>query len=140
MSYGTKLTIDDRMRSLFQLDPVLPAQYQKTFQRRFALQPEKTLMLAVLEDAVECLQKYAASRSPKSRELFEQAEQWVMERDGEWLFSFDQVCSMLGWHPDYVRHGLMKQREKLQTPHDARKQGGDDDTTKNGCRRKRMAA
>src|SRR4051794_19763966 len=140
MSYGTKLTVDDRMRSLFQLDPVLPAQYQNTFQRRFPLLPEKTLMLAVLEDAVDCLQKYASARNPKTRQLFQEAEEWILEQDSEWLFSFDQVCSTLGWNSEYIRHGLIKQT--LQARRRQKKDGGDDETTNSGCKRKkaRLAA
>jgi len=137
MSYGTKLTVDDKTRSLFQLDPVLPAQYQNTFQRRLPLLPEKTLMLAVLEDAVECFQKYASSRSPKTRLLYEEAEEWILEQDSEWLFSFNQVCVTLGWNPQYIRKGLL--REHLTNRTRPKKQGGNGS---GGCKKKkpRLAA
>jgi hypothetical protein len=136
MSYGTKLTVDDKIRSLFQLDPVLPAQYQNTFQRRLPLLPEKTLMLAVLEDAIECFQKYASSRSPKTRQLFQDAEEWILEQDSEWLFSFHQVCVTLGWNPQYIRKGLL--REHLKHGARPKKDGGGT----SGCKKKkaRLAA
>lgn len=140
MTYGTKLSIDDKVRSLFQADPVLPAQYQNTFLRRFPLQPEKTLMLAVLEDAIGCFQKYATAGSPKMKQMFEEAEEWILERDSDWLFSFDQVCSTFGWNPDYIRQGLIQQKLKRQGL--GRNMHGDDDSTKSGCKRKkaRLAA
>jgi hypothetical protein len=141
MSYGTRLTVDDRVRSLFQLDPVLPAQYQNTFHRRLPLLPEKTLMLAVLEDAITCFQKYASAGSPKMKQLFDEAEQWILEQDSEWLFSFEQVCSTLGWNPEYIRKGLMCEKERL-TAHGRRIARGDDDSSKGACKRKkpRLAA
>ncbi|HTM07978.1 MAG TPA: hypothetical protein VL754_06280 [Verrucomicrobiae bacterium] len=142
MAYGTKLSVDDKVRSLFQVDPVLPAQYQNTFLRRFPLLPEKTLMLAVLEDAVGCFQKYASAGSPKMKQMFEEAEQWILERDSDWLFSFDQVCSTFGWNPDYIRKGLMKQKQNLQGRGRNLRGGDDSDSTKGACKRKktRLAA
>lgn len=141
MSYGTRLTVDDKVRSLFQLDPVLPAQYQNTFHRRLPLLPEKTLMLAVLEDAITCFQKYASAGSPKMKQLFAEAEQWILEQDSEWLFSFEQVCSTLGWNPDYIRKGLMREKERLKA-RGRRIARGDDDSSNGGCKRKkaRLAA
>jgi hypothetical protein len=135
MNYGTRLTVDDKIRSLFQLDPVLPAQYEDTFQRRFPLVPEKTLMLAVLEDAVTCLQRYAGARSGKPKQFFQEAADWILEKDTEWLFSFEQICSTFGWDPTYVRRGLTKGIRVLpaQTP-----EGSDDTTTKKGCKRRRV--
>ena len=136
MNYGTKLTVDDKIRSLFQLDPVLPAQYQNTFQRRLPLLPEKTLMLAVLEDAIECFQKYASSNSPKTRQLYEEAEEWILEQDSDWLFSFNQVCVTLGWNPQYIRKGLLQ--EHLKNRARLKKQGSNG----NSCKKKkpRLAA
>lgn len=138
--YGTKLTVDDRVRSLFQVDPVLPALYENTFNRRFPLLPEKNLMLAVLEDAIGCFQKYASAGSPKMRQLFDEAEEWILERDSDWLFSFDQVCSTFGWNPDYVRKALMQQKRQLRVR--VRHNAGDDDSTGSRCKRKkaRLAA
>lgn len=139
MNYGTKLTVDDKIRSLFQLDPVLPAQYQNTFQRRLPLLPEKTLMLAVLEDAIECFQKFASSRSPKTRQLYEEAEEWILEQDSEWLFSFNQVCVTLGWNPQYIRKGLLQ--ESLKNSTRPKKQDGNG-SGGSGCKKKkpRLAA
>ncbi|HEX9444531.1 MAG TPA: hypothetical protein VGA73_10440 [Candidatus Binatia bacterium] len=138
MSYGTRLTVDDKIRSLFQLDPVLPQQYQNTFQRRFPLAPEKTLMMAVMEDAIGCVQKYARSRNPKSAQMFRDAEEWILEKDSEWLFSFDQICSSLGWNPSYVRRGLIEEMARLAAargqPKNRLDGGG---ASKKGCKGKR---
>ncbi|HEY2986311.1 MAG TPA: hypothetical protein VGL11_01200 [Candidatus Binatia bacterium] len=111
MNYGTRLTIEDKVASLFQLDPVLPAQYLETFQRKAYLPPEKELMLAVLEDAVACFQGYARARNVKSKRLFVDAAEWIQEKNTEWLFSFEHICEWLGFDPSYVRAGLIKGKE-----------------------------
>jgi len=138
MNYGTRLTFDDRVASLFQLDPVLPAQYQETFQRKTHLAPEKTLMLAVLEDAILCFQRYAGARNGKTRRLFRDAEDWILEKDDKWFFSFDQICLSLGFEPGYIRLGLMKEKEK-STARAFNTEHGPEDGTGKKCKRKRIA-
>ena len=56
MTYETGLSVEEKVSSLFQPDTLLPAQYFETFRRKSHLEPEKRLMLAVLEDAVACFQ------------------------------------------------------------------------------------
>ena len=63
-------------------------------------------MLAVLEDAIACFQKYVFAREGKGRILFQEAEDWVQDTNSDWLFSFANVCETLGFNPDYLRQGL----------------------------------
>jgi len=70
------------------------------------LEPEKKLMLAVLDDAIACFQKYAFARDRKRKVLFQEAENWVQDTNSDWPFSFANVCEILGFGPDYLRHGL----------------------------------
>jgi hypothetical protein len=73
-------------------------------------------MLAVLESAVEDFQKYALARHPSGKKLFQQAEEWFLEKDSEALFSFESICETLGLHPDPIRKGLMVWKEgRLKT-------------------------
>ncbi len=103
--------IDERIASLFQPDTVLPAQYLETVSRKTHLEPEKKLMLAVLEDAVTCFQGYFAARDKKEAKLFREAEKWILQHDkSDWLLSFDNVCETLGLNPDYIREGLLRWR------------------------------
>ena len=69
---------------------------------------------------------------------FDEAEQWILEQEGEWLFSFEQVCSTLGWNPDYVRKGLMREKERLKA-HGSRIVRGDDGSNNGGCKRRKAA-
>lgn len=106
MSYDTGLSMEERVSSLFQPDTLLPEQYLDTFRRKLQLEPEKKLMLAILEDAIACYQKYVFSRDSKGKVLFEEAEQWVHGEAGGSVFAFDNVCESLGLNPDYLRRGL----------------------------------
>jgi hypothetical protein len=74
-------------------------------------------MLAVLESAVEDFQTYVLARNASGKKLFQQAEEWFLEKDSEELFSFGSICETLGLHPDYIRKGLLVWKEaKLKTP------------------------
>jgi hypothetical protein len=106
MSYDTGLSMEERVTSLFQPDTLLPDQYLDTFRRKLHLEPEKKLMLAILEDAIACYQKYLFARDSKGKALFGEAEEWVEEVGGTSVFSFDSVCETLGLNPDYLRRGL----------------------------------
>ncbi len=108
MAYDQRLSMEERVTSLFQPDTLLPEQYLDTFRRKLHLEPEKKLMLAILEDGIACFQKYVFARDAKGKSLFRDAEAWVEEKGGEAVFSFDSVCESLGLDADYVRLGMRK--------------------------------
>lgn len=112
MTYERGLSLEERVASLFQPDILLPAQYFETFRRKAPLEPEKRLMLAVLEDAIACFQKYLFARDTKGRSLFREAEEWILEEGSNWLFSFENICEVLGFSPKYVRRGLLEWKER----------------------------
>jgi hypothetical protein len=117
MSYETGLSMEERVSSLFQPDTLLPDQYFDTFRRKFQLEPEKKLMLAILEDAVACFQKYMFTRDGKGKALFREAEQWIEGNGKDGIFAFDSVCEMLGFDPDYLRRGLAVWKDKARSQH-----------------------
>lgn len=102
----------DRFVNLFEPDTLLPAQYFAAFAREGGLVRERRLMLAVLQDAVECYQKYALARDPRGRLLFEDACDWIESGEREWPFSYENICEVLGLHPEYIRRGLSKWRQQ----------------------------
>lgn len=108
MAFETGLTMGERRSSLFQPDTLIPDQFLETFRRLTHLQPEKRLMLAVLEDGVACFQKYAMARDGRGKRIFQETEEWVLEEPSERLYCFDNVCETLGFHADYLRQGLMR--------------------------------
>src|SRR5437016_2804296 len=72
---------------------------------------EERLMLAVLESAVEDFQNYVLARKPRGKKLFQEAEEWFLEKDSEEIFSFENICETLQLHPDYIRQGLLRWKE-----------------------------
>jgi len=98
--------------SLFQPDTILPLQYFELNRGDICLEGEKKLMLAVLEDAIATFQKYYSARDKKGRELFREAEEWIIEEKNDWLFYFTSICEFLEISPDYLRRGLLQWKEK----------------------------
>jgi len=93
-------------------DPVVTDQFFK----KGILGSEERLMLAVLQDAVECFQENVLSQQPWEKKLFQEAENWVLAKNTDWLFSFENICETLQLHPDYIRQGLLAWKEaKLKT-------------------------
>ncbi len=112
MTYELGMRVEDRVALLFQPDTLLSAQYLETFRGKAHLEPEEELMLAVLEDAVACFQKYLFARDSKGKGLFRDAEEWISEESSDYLFSFDNICEVFGLNPPYVREGLARWKEK----------------------------
>jgi len=90
--------------SLFKPDTSFDPQWRKT--------PEQKLMLAVLDDAVSCFQKYFAARDKIGTSIFHEAEEWILlQGKGDWFFSFDYICETLDLNPRYIREGLLHWRD-----------------------------
>jgi hypothetical protein len=92
------------------LDPADTEVIGKLFKKDIR-EGEEKLMLAVLENAVEYFQKYIFARNPSGKRLFQEAEEWFLEKDSESFFSFENICETLGLHPDYIRQGLLCWKE-----------------------------
>lgn len=92
--------------SLFDPEVVLPDQMFPGAKLPPFVQSEGRLMLAILQDAVDCYQRHALARNPRHRAEFEEAKAWIASNDSDWVFSFENICNVLGIDPDYVRTGL----------------------------------
>jgi hypothetical protein len=66
----------------------------------------KRLMLAVLEDALRCLQTYAAARTPVRRRMFFEAQTWISDRTARGPFAFEAICDALGIESNRLRDGI----------------------------------
>jgi hypothetical protein len=91
---------------LFPPDTLLGDQYFANFRRKTFLEPEKSLLLAVLEDGIRSLQENFRAESGKKRLLFQEAEKWLSSEDSDWPFSFASACTHLGFDSGYIRRGL----------------------------------
>jgi len=104
--------LEEKLSTMFQPDTLATAHYFESVRSTASLEPEKRLMLAILEDAVRCFQDYVSEENEKKKKLFEEAEAWILNGDSAWIFSFDNACEALGLHPQSVRQGLLRWKEK----------------------------
>jgi hypothetical protein len=84
--------VTDTSRNFSQLGILLPSQH---FQARRQPMPERRLMAAVLDEALDCLDKYRAATDPSGRRVFAEARQWLLADEPEWPFSFASICAVL---------------------------------------------
>jgi hypothetical protein len=70
------------------------------------LQPERRLMLAILEGAVTDFQKYATATNGLGRRLFAEADAWFASTAADRLVDFENICLALGLEPSFIRAGL----------------------------------
>lgn len=80
---------------------LLPALEQLDYQRG-----AERLMLAVLKDAVECIERYRSGRGARSRPAYEAALHWAHAQDRSWPFSFENICLRLDLDSARLRSAL----------------------------------
>jgi hypothetical protein len=106
--------VEVSVTSLFQPDTLLAAEYFEAFRRKAHLEPEKKLMLTVLDDAIACFRRTILAWDHKGRAVFREAEEWFLEEDGDRLFSFENICDVLRLDAGYIRQHLLGwKRERL---------------------------
>jgi hypothetical protein len=67
-------------------------------------------MLAVLEDALRCIERGRRRRTFHARRLAADAEAWVRADRRDWPFSFVNICEVLGFEADALRERLLTTR------------------------------
>jgi hypothetical protein len=110
VSYG----LEERLGSLFQPDTLIADEYLANYRRKVPLEPEKTLMLAVLEDGVCSFQENIFVQDGKKRILFEESKEWLFSDESDGIFSFSSICMALGLEPGYIRRGLRRWEEQVR--------------------------
>ncbi|MGH7829663.1 MAG: hypothetical protein ACREP8_05750, partial [Candidatus Binatia bacterium] len=50
-------------------------------------------------------------KSRRGKQLFDEAEEWIMDKGRDWLFSFENICDVLELNPDYIRVGLLRWKD-----------------------------
>lgn len=103
--------------SLFQPDTLLSTQFFDDRRSKTGLEPEKRLMLAILEDAICCFQENSAAKHGKSKRRFDDVKRWLFNTGDGWVFSFENICNVLELNPEYVRKGLIRWEEKQPSRH-----------------------
>jgi hypothetical protein len=85
---------------------ILAAQDFDRIHRSRPRSPERDLMLAILDEALNDYQRCWKARDRKARQRFADARAWILNTDSEWIFSFINCCEVLGIESDYLRQGL----------------------------------
>jgi len=108
---GAVPSVEETFTVLFQPDTLVQEEYFGVFRRETGLEPEKKLMSAVFADAISCFQNHTFVRDKKRAALFREAEDWIMEKNNDGFFSFENISEILGFNPGYVRQGLLRWKE-----------------------------
>ncbi len=95
-------------------DALAPGRYREVFHSH-QISPEKRLMIAVLDDAVQSFFAGIKPRRPRDLRHFQEAEQWIMASGCDEAFSFEWICNLLGLDPGYLRSGLEKLKAEART-------------------------
>jgi hypothetical protein len=90
----------------FEPEVVLPVQMSWGARCDGSTSGPRALMLAILEDAVRCIERGRRRRHRHTRQLGE-AEAWVRCDSREWPFSFANICDVIGVDADAVRVRLL---------------------------------
>jgi hypothetical protein len=121
---GTRTAgMEDRIGSLFQPDTLLGEDYAANFRRKIPLEPERTLLLAVLEDGIRCFQENLFAVSGKRQTLFDEAKEWLYSDDADWFCSFVSLCTLLNLEPNYIRRGLNEWEARTRKAAQKKSQG-----------------
>jgi hypothetical protein len=100
----------------FEPETILPSQLLDTSHLGAAMQPEKRLMLAVLEDAVATVQRGATATSRAVTRDLDEVRAWLASDDNSWPYAFVNICHVLGFEPSYLRRGLENWLAAIRQP------------------------
>jgi hypothetical protein len=93
---------------LLKPETILPAQFQRMWCGTRKTTPERALLAAVLQQAVEDLRNHEDRRGAQARRLYREAYQWVMSDDRGWPCSYLNVCDLLGLSAGALRTELLR--------------------------------
>ncbi|MEW6301387.1 MAG: hypothetical protein AB1671_27255 [Thermodesulfobacteriota bacterium] len=105
---ANRALVEEHAAATLEADLIVPSQFFDRVKAEHSSQPEKRLMLAVMEDAVATFQKSVAGATRRQRRLLRETEEWFNSRDTRWAFSFENICTALEIEPDYLRNGLRR--------------------------------
>lgn len=106
---------EEHSSAVLEADMIVPSQFFDRIKAERSSQPEKRLMLAVMEDAIATFQKSVYGATRRQRRLLRETEEWVGSADTSWPFSFENICAALDIEADYLRTGLKRWKTTLLT-------------------------
>ena len=109
------MATEGQFASALDADIIVPSQYFDRVRSEESAQPEKRLMLAVMENAIATFQNSISGATRRQRRLLKETEEWMYSGDISWPFSFENICALLGIEADYLRNGLAKWKKTQLT-------------------------
>lgn len=109
--------IEENSPAMLEADIIVPSQFFDRIRAERSSQPEKRLMLAVMEDAITTFQKSVHGATRRQRRLLKETEEWISSIDTGWPFSFENICAALDIEANYLRSGLRRWKEILLAQH-----------------------
>ncbi len=106
--------MDEKVVSILGSDAGSQQQFLDTFRRSEFLTPEKSLLSAILEDAIHVYRMYQHSKNREVKERYREAQGWIRHHGNDWIFDFDNVCDLLGLNPDFS--GAVGAKQKPSQP------------------------
>jgi hypothetical protein len=103
-------------------DTVLPAQFWAALADPRS-EPEKRLMVAVLEEAIALVVNASSSRNDR-RTVVREAQRWFASDDSSSPFAFATICDVLGLEVGRVRQALARWPRRQRTFRRPRLQAG----------------
>lgn len=85
--------------------PVIHDPSDNTLARTPDLTPERSLIAAVLQDAVDVLRKPVGK---KQEEIWKETYRWLTDLDDNPLFSFLNICYVLGYEPSFLQRAILE--------------------------------
>jgi len=103
MAFDVNRSIGEISPGMVQPLMLLPIQF---FNVPDVSRPERGLMMAVLADAVRCIEKYRSTKTPHAEQEFYEAQGWLLADEPSWPYSFEHICDVLKLDADAVRQRL----------------------------------
>jgi len=70
-------------------------------------EPEESLAVGVLRQAVDDLRRFQNASSKVEREIYRDAYRWLTKSDFSWPYSFVNICKLLDVPPEMLRAELL---------------------------------
>jgi hypothetical protein len=91
---------------------LLPAQFYDRRNSATTFEPLRRLMVAMLADAIRCVQTKFDARQSARRKDYADAQLWIFFDDDRAVFSFNAVCDALEIDANAIRKYLVQWEEK----------------------------
>ena len=91
---------------------LLPVQFHDGRHGATTVEPLRRLMVAILLDAIRCVQTKVDARQPAGRQDCADARSWIFSDDDRAVLSFKAVCDALDIDANAIRKYLVQWEEK----------------------------